>query len=64
MAIEGIRAIIGNFHLIDASKERIEKTINGFLEVDVEEVYTGHCTGLKAEVAFWRSMAETTLSEF
>lgn len=47
-----IRAVIGGFHLIDASEERIEKTINSFKELDVEEVYAGHCTGLRAEAKF------------
>ncbi|WP_240910552.1 MBL fold metallo-hydrolase [Thermococcus sp. GR6] len=49
---ERVRAVIGGFHLIDASDERIEKTVKAFLELGVEEVYTGHCTGLKAEAAF------------
>jgi len=47
-----VRAVIGGFHLIDASDERIERTVREFQELGVEEVYTGHCTGLRAEAAF------------
>ena len=52
MSEERIRAVIGGFHLIDASKERIEKTANFFKKLDVGEVYAGHCTGLRAEAKF------------
>ncbi|ASJ07224.1 MBL fold metallo-hydrolase [Thermococcus pacificus] len=53
-----VKAIIGGFHLIDASEERIERTVREFLELGVEEVYTGHCTGLKAEAAFLQAYGE------
>ncbi len=55
---KGIRAVIGGFHLIDASGERIERTVREFLKLGVEEVYTGHCTGLRAEAAFLRAYGE------
>ncbi len=47
-----VRAVIGGFHLIDAGEERIGRTVGEFLELGVKEVYTGHCTGLRAEAAF------------
>ena len=53
-----VRAVIGGFHLIDASDERIEKTVREFQRLGVEEVYTGHCTGLRAEAAFLRAYGE------
>ncbi len=53
-----VRAVIGGFHLIDASEERIERTVREFLELGVEEVYSGHCTGLKAEAAFLRAYGD------
>ena len=49
---ERVRAVIGGFHLIDASEERIKRTVEEFQKLGVEEVYTGHCTGLRAEAAF------------
>ncbi len=53
-----VKAVIGGFHLIDASEERIERTVREFLELGVEEVYTGHCTGLRAEAAFLQAYGE------
>lgn len=47
-----VKAVIGGFHLIDASEERIKRTVEEFQKLGVEEVYTGHCTGLRAEAAF------------
>ena len=44
-----VRMVIGGFHLINASADRIKKTVEVFKELNVEEIYTGHCTGLKAE---------------
>ncbi len=39
-------AVIGGFHLMDASRERIDKTIEAFREYDVKLIAAGHCTGL------------------
>ncbi len=53
-----VKAVIGGFHLIDAGRERIERTVKAFLELGVEQVYTGHCTGLRAEAAFMDAYGE------
>lgn len=53
-----IRAVIGGFHLIEAGEERIRRTVEEFRKLGVEEVYTGHCTGLKAEAAFLEAYGE------
>jgi len=53
-----IKAVIGGFHLIDASKERIAQTVKAFKTHHVNTVYTGHCTGLKAEAAFLETYRE------
>lgn len=47
--VEHVHAIIGGLHLLFASDERIQKTIEALKEVDI--VYAGHCTGLRAVVA-------------
>ena len=44
-----VRMVMGGFHLIDAGVDRIKKTVEMFRKLNVEEIYTGHCTGLKAE---------------
>jgi 7,8-dihydropterin-6-yl-methyl-4-(beta-D-ribofuranosyl)aminobenzene 5'-phosphate synthase len=49
-----VKAIIGGYHLIDAEDERIKKTVKSLKELEVKKIYTGHCTGLKAECEFMR----------
>lgn len=44
-----VKAVIGGFHLINADDKRIMNTIDMFRKLNVNEIYTGHCTGLKAE---------------
>ncbi|RLE84678.1 MAG: MBL fold metallo-hydrolase [Thermoprotei archaeon] len=46
---EGVRAIIGGLHLVDADDDVLEKTLNDLHKLGVKEVYAGHCTGIKAE---------------
>jgi len=41
--VDKIYAVIGGLHLIDASEEKIEKSIEALREV--EWVFAGHCTG-------------------
>ncbi|MBN2619100.1 MAG: MBL fold metallo-hydrolase [Spirochaetales bacterium] len=40
-----IRAIIGGLHLVNASDERINQTINYLNSLNLEYLYPGHCTG-------------------
>lgn len=47
-----IKAVIGGFHLINAEEEYIEKTAEALRAQKVKALYTGHCTGLKAEARF------------
>ncbi|WP_048055267.1 MBL fold metallo-hydrolase [Pyrococcus sp. NA2] len=61
MRISGIKrvyAVIGGFHLIDASDDRIRKTVEALKEIRVEKVYAGHCTGLRAEALFAKEFGE------
>lgn len=46
--IEKVAAVIGGFHLIEASTERIQKTAKALGEADIDLVVPGHCTGLMA----------------
>ncbi|MDK2372397.1 MAG: MBL fold metallo-hydrolase [Candidatus Korarchaeota archaeon] len=50
-----VRAVMGGFHLVSASEERIEATVRALRDLGVEQVITGHCTGLPAECAFRRA---------
>lgn len=49
--MKNIKAVIGGLHLIDASDDRIKKTVRGLRELGIEKVYAGHCTGFKGEMA-------------
>jgi 7,8-dihydropterin-6-yl-methyl-4-(beta-D-ribofuranosyl)aminobenzene 5'-phosphate synthase len=51
--ISKIHAVIGGLHLVDASEDRLQKTVEA-LE-GVEYVFAGHCTGLKALAALMRA---------
>jgi len=46
---ERVEAVIGGFHLIHADADHISKVANDLKDLNVENVYTGHCTGLQAE---------------
>lgn len=56
--VEKVYAIVGGFHLISAGDERILRTVKKLKEYGPEKVYTGHCTGLKAEAVFLEQFGE------
>jgi len=58
VGVEKVRAVIGGFHLVEASDERVKNTIMALRRLGVKEVYTGHCTGFKAECAFAEEFKE------
>ena len=43
-----IYAIIGGFHLYNASREEVQAFANRVKDTGIEKVYTGHCTGEKS----------------
>ena len=43
-----IYAVIGGMHLLNASEERIERTITAFRKYDVQKIGLAHCTGANA----------------
>lgn len=52
--VRRIRAVMGGFHLVGASEQRIKSTVKTLRRMGVKEVYTGHCTGFRAECLFAR----------
>ncbi len=46
-------AIVGGLHLVSADDKRIISTISELKNLGVQEVYIGHCTGLRAESMFY-----------
>jgi 7,8-dihydropterin-6-yl-methyl-4-(beta-D-ribofuranosyl)aminobenzene 5'-phosphate synthase len=54
--VEHVHAIIGGLHLLFASEDRTQKTIEALEDVDA--VYAGHCTGLRAVAALLKSKGD------
>ena len=48
-----IHAILGGFHLLTATPERMEKTLAAFRRLDIQKLAPGHCTGLPALAQLW-----------
>lgn len=55
-----VYAVIGGFHLLDATEEKIQSTIDRFKELDVEKIGLSHCTGPKATQMFLEQMPDKT----
>jgi len=53
-----VSAIIGGFHLIDATEERIEKTLNELRRLNPDIIAPLHCTGLKATMKIAENLPE------
>ena len=43
-----IYAVLGGMHLVNASKDRMERTIEAFKSYDIEKIIPLHCTGSEA----------------
>ena len=63
---ESIKGLFGGFHLIGlpilntmaGSKRSVSQIGKALLDFPIEQVYTGHCTGMKAYRVLKRVMAE------
>jgi 7,8-dihydropterin-6-yl-methyl-4-(beta-D-ribofuranosyl)aminobenzene 5'-phosphate synthase len=53
-----VDVVVGGFHLIEASQERIEKTAQALKQLNVGKVITGHCTGLPALCEFSKVLGD------
>ncbi|MBN1321500.1 MAG: MBL fold metallo-hydrolase [Thermoleophilia bacterium] len=53
-----IRAVVGGFHLMDASRERVDRTIDALLDLAPDLVVPCHCTGKSNFGPFRESFGE------
>ena len=53
-----IHAVMGGWHLVQATPERVEATIEGLIRHGVRRVGTAHCTGMRAAAHFWSRLPE------
>jgi len=54
-----IYAVLGGFHLVNASKHRLEMTIEKFRSMRPSYVGLCHCTGTEAVKAFQKALPES-----
>lgn len=50
--INTLYGIMGGFHLLEADRQRIQKTVDAFIDFNPSFVAPTHCTGLRASAAF------------
>ena len=50
-----LHAVFGGMHLVGASIERIDRTIDALRQMGVEQLMPAHCTGFPATVALWNA---------
>jgi 7,8-dihydropterin-6-yl-methyl-4-(beta-D-ribofuranosyl)aminobenzene 5'-phosphate synthase len=55
---EKVHGIMGGFHLIDASVDRIQKTAQALKDLNPDWVYAGHCTGFRAQVELFQILKD------
>ena len=53
-----IHAVLGGLHLLNASSERIVKTIGAFRRLEIQRLAPAHCTGLPALAQLWTAFPE------
>ena len=53
-----IDTLIGGFHLVEASEERIRKTAAALAELKIRSVLAGHCTGFRAQAELFKAFGD------
>ena len=55
---EHIQGVIGGLHLVEASEERIAKTVAALASLSPSLVAAGHCTGFRAQAALYAKFGQ------
>jgi len=53
-----IHTLIGGMHLVSASKERMDKTVEALKKFNINNLYPTHCTGFKASARLLQEFPE------
>ena len=53
-----IHAVLGGMHLLNASPERITRTVEALRELGVQRLGPAHCTGAKATARLWHEFPQ------
>ncbi len=51
-----IHTVLGGMHLVGASAERLERTIDELLKLEIDRIGPAHCTGRAASAALWDTL--------
>ncbi|MBZ8179450.1 MBL fold metallo-hydrolase [Oscillatoria salina] len=54
---EKIYAVMGGMHLINASRDRLQATVETLINYDVQLIGANHCTGMTALAFLWHHLA-------
>ena len=57
-----ISAVMGGMHLLNASPERIDRTVESLRRFDVDLLGPSHCTGMAAITQLWMAFVGTSAS--
>jgi len=55
---EHLRALVGGFHLVDLPDHVRRSTVHALSDFDLDEIWSGHCTGWAAEVMIHKVYGE------
>lgn len=53
-----IHTVLGGFHLLEASPERMSKTVKAIRNWNLQRIAPAHCTGMAAVVALWSAFPD------
>jgi 7,8-dihydropterin-6-yl-methyl-4-(beta-D-ribofuranosyl)aminobenzene 5'-phosphate synthase len=56
-----IRMVVGGIHLIDATEERIDKTVHELKKFNIEKLALCHCTGMLAMIKLYEAFGDRVL---
>ena len=56
--VEKVHAILGGFHLVGASEERVARTVDGFRDLGADALIPMHCAGMKVTFELYRQAPE------
>lgn len=57
-----IHAVLGGMHLLNASPERIIRTVEALRELGVQRLGPAHCTGAKATACLWHEFPQACVT--
>lgn len=57
-----IHAVLGGMHLVGASPQRLERTIDELQKMNIDRLGPAHCTGRDATAALWKSFPDRCVS--